>query len=131
MTMRLLLLIVTILIPGSSSESDPNASYWKPPRKSLPWSPPRSLFSKILKDLRAIKRSGLRLRKEHRLMKKSVDDIMKALGLGCGEDCGCFTIDDGLVLMDDMLLHKDQLHRRTWRKVQDCSKRGKNKVIWD
>ena len=71
MTLRLPLLLAILLFGSFSAR--------RLPRKSAGWHPPKSFFSKVLRDLKAIKRVGLRLEKEHRGIKESLDDIKRAV----------------------------------------------------
>ena len=72
MTLRLPLLFGIFLFGSFSAK--------RLPRKSTGWHPPKSFFSKVLRDLKAIKRVGLRLEKEHRGIKESLDDIKRTVG---------------------------------------------------
>ena len=72
MTLRLPLLLAILLFGSFSAR--------RLPRKSAGWHPPKSFFSKVLRDLKAIKRVGLRLEKEHTGIKESLDDIKRAVG---------------------------------------------------
>ena len=40
----------------------------------------------------------------------------------------CFTVEDGYIVMDDMLLTYEQLPRSIRKIFDDCKKKGKNKI---